>query len=553
MPPPPTIVPLPDNFEIEWATPEQVHMPWQQDRQHVPNPITPMSQWFADNGFAVGFNKALQSFESPLAATTARFNSYYYMAIAPNIPPEQVPAALEKMTATMEPRIDTFEHQWEDKWLPELKSIWAGCEAFDLDASSNDELIAQAHNILDIAKRIWEIHMLMLLPAFAATSNFQDLYAELVGSESDVDAYRLLQGLPNMSVEAGTKLWDLTQRAKADAAVATTIAGTAASDLHGALKANAATAWFAEAIDDYVSVYGRRSDTVQELSDPSWIEDPSPAYTSIRGYAQQIGTPSELHARLVSERDEAIAHAHSKIASQPEGVKREFDRLMKAGQAASRLQEDHNFWIDQRGLHETRQVCLAIGRRLVKAGALEDAEDVLLLELPEAIELLRNGGDGKARAAERRAEMDHYAKIPAPPLVGTDYGPPPDAPITRAIFRFFGGPPPVSDVPNEVGGNAGSAGTVTGTARVIINLSEAGRLQPGDILVTATTSPPWTPLFAIAGGIVTDTGGILSHCAVVAREYAIPAVVGTGMATAVIQDGTTITVDGSSGKVTIGG
>jgi pyruvate,water dikinase len=92
---------------------------------------------------------------------------------------------------------------------------------------------------------------------------------------------------------------------------------------------------------------------------------------------------------------------------------------------------------------------------------------------------------------------------------------------------------------------------VTGIARVILSLEDAGRLNRGDILVTDTTAPPWTPLFATAGGIVTDTGGILSHCAVVAREYRIPAVVGTGGATAAIKDGQMIEVDGEAGTVRI--
>jgi pyruvate,water dikinase len=86
---------------------------------------------------------------------------------------------------------------------------------------------------------------------------------------------------------------------------------------------------------------------------------------------------------------------------------------------------------------------------------------------------------------------------------------------------------------------------------VIRSLEEAGRLQQGEILVTETTAPPWTPLFATAGGIVTDAGGILSHCAVVAREYRIPAVVGTGGGTAVIVDGQMIEVDGDAGAVRI--
>ena len=117
--------------------------------------------------------------------------------------------------------------------------------------------------------------------------------------------------------------------------------------------------------------------------------------------------------------------------------------------------------------------------------------------------------------------------------------------------KFFGAPPPTSLDPNVLQGNAGSPGTARGPARVICSLAEAAKLQPGDILVAETTAPPWTPLFASAAAVVTDTGGILSHCAVIAREYGIPAVVGTGTATAMIQDGQTVEVDGQAGTVRI--
>lgn len=100
-------------------------------------------------------------------------------------------------------------------------------------------------------------------------------------------------------------------------------------------------------------------------------------------------------------------------------------------------------------------------------------------------------------------------------------------------------------------GNPGSPRKFKGTARIVRSLADGSKLKTGDIPVAETTAPPWTPLFATAAAIVTDTGGILSHCAVVAREYRIPAVVGTGVATRTIKDGQTIEVDGDAGLVRI--
>src|SRR3954466_15874604 len=129
-------------------------------------------------------------------------------------------------------------------------------------------------------------------------------------------------------------------------------------------------------------------------------------------------------------------------------------------------------------------------------------------------------------------------------------GPPPESPFTRLAAKFSGVPAPEAE-PGVVSGSAGSPGTVTGVARGAGSLAGAARLKPGEILVAETTAPPWTPLFAVAAAVVTDTGGILSHCAVVAREYGIPAVVGARTATTAIEDGGVVEVDGDAGTVRI--
>ena len=124
--------------------------------------------------------------------------------------------------------------------------------------------------------------------------------------------------------------------------------------------------------------------------------------------------------------------------------------------------------------------------------------------------------------------------------------------MIRALFKNG---LPLSSIPareaHGVKGIAGSVGVARGTARVIHSLAEADKLQPGDVLVAQSTMPPWTPLFATASAVVTDSGGVLSHSAVVAREYRIPAVVGTGNATTTFKDGQLIEVDGNAGTVRV--
>ena len=160
----------------------------------------------------------------------------------------------------------------------------------------------------------------------------------------------------------------------------------------------------------------------------------------------------------------------------------------------------------------------------------------------------------KRLVQERTAEMEHFSHVTPPPMLGTapafelsDGGP-----LLRAMFKGELSPANTSNrEADRVKGLAGSAGVARGTARVIHSLAEAGKLQPGDVLVAVSTVPPWTPLFATAVAIVTDTGGVLSHSAVVAREYRIPAVVGTDHATSTFHDGQLLEVDGNAGTVRV--
>jgi pyruvate,water dikinase len=196
------------------------------------------------------------------------------------------------------------------------------------------------------------------------------------------------------------------------------------------------------------------------------------------------------------------------------------------------------------------------GRRLAAAGRLEGPDDVFYLTLEELRALDEDPRLSlRTAAAARRAEIARWAQYDEPLELGTR----PEEPLylysadARRILRYVGGlaaeaaPPDPGD--GVLHGQAGSPGKARGRVRLIRSLGESHRLQPGDILVTTTTAPPWTPLFLTAAAVVTDAGGLLSHGAVVSREYRIPAVVGTGLATTLLHDGQLIEVDGDRGLV----
>lgn len=550
----PTPVPIPPNFPVKWANPGDEHMPWLRDRQHSPSPVTPLTASLHEVHFARGSSKGFERAGQPLDWHVRRINTYYYIAIVPNVPPEQMEAAGAKAEAGLKKSLGNYVDRWDNEWVPEIQGHHATWDSFDRTGSSLSDLMEHVEWSLNTWERFWDIHMEVTLPYVVAPSMFHDLYVDLFGGEQDLEAYKLTQGADNTSLVAGRALWELSRKVKADPELNMLISQTDAAHVMGMLAHSEKGNAFIPEIEKFLRSYGMRSDTVIEMSDPSWVEEPRTAIELLKNYLSDSAVDPDVHwQEMIAERDRLIAESREKISSYPDAVKGQFEMLLNGGQQGHRIQEDHNWWLDQQGLHRLRRVFLEVGNRFATAGVITDADDIWYLTIDEIREEAAGGlsGERKAQIEAEKAEMARWAEIDAPPMVGTDYGPPPDNPVGHAIAKFYGNPPrpPSEDNPDVFGGTPGSPGKVTATARVIIRLEDAGKLNEGEILVTATTSPPWTPLFATAGGIVTDTGGALSHCAIVAREYDIPAVVGTGVATSMIADGQTLEIDGDIGEV----
>jgi phosphohistidine swiveling domain-containing protein len=210
--------------------------------------------------------------------------------------------------------------------------------------------------------------------------------------------------------------------------------------------------------------------------------------------------------------------------------------------AAYALKELHTYDIDYPGLLATRDALRGFGRRLVGEGLLEEVDDVWMLDREELRQALTETLDLRALVAGAREERARGLVEGARPFLGD---PPEERERDSIIEGFYG------SGGDELSGAGASPGVAEGVARVVAGQSDFARIQSGDILVTTTTTPAWTPLFPSLAGLVTETGGILCHAAVVAREYGLPAVVGASGATTAIQDGTRIRIDGGSGAISI--
>jgi pyruvate,water dikinase len=552
----PQVLPVPDDFPVRFA-PGDEQVLWERDRMHFPGQVTALEAELVSEAVGPAFGHAARLYSLPVGDLRTRTeHGYAYTATVPlPVPPGELEELGRRSEAVLGAAVARLGELWDEQILPEIREHLDAMAAADLDAASPAELAAALDATLARATRLWELHFEIVFPAYLAVSEFDELFRDLFGGEA-FDAYRLLEGIETKTFEVGRDLWRLSRVALASAEVTRVLEREAAAAVPGRLAASEDGRAFLTELDAHLEAYGQRSAT-WGISTPTFAEDPAPVVKMLKDY---LGRPDSADPglalrRLAAERETAIAEARERLAGYPAPVVEQFEGLLRAGQVGLRLTEDHGFYIDAWGLALVRRAVMAAGRRLAAGGAIDAPEDVLHLTATElrATVAADPMPDRRAVVAERRADLERYADVAPPFRLGTMPAgpPPPDGPASRVSAKFAGLPPTVQDEPGVLRGSAGSEGAVTGVARVVTSLDDAARLQPGEVLVAETTAPPWTPLFGVAGAVVTDTGGVLSHSAVVAREYGIPAVVGAGTATAAIADGTLVEVDGDAGTVRI--
>ena len=567
-------IPTPPDFPVTWDNPQDARLTWSSFPGTI-TPITPLAH-ATISAFMAGFNAGFEKAALPVRMRLARINTYAYMGMAPSsAPPDAVMKAMGfinqaapgmfkrmmgRMTAGMtkqqeaanDPIIERFASYWQDEVLPEIKQHVAFFEDADLSSLSLDQLRALLKEALTRAERVGELHG-VVLPMLYAMSQYEEFYREVFEGSSTLDALRLTQGLENLTMAGDRALWQLSRQALDAPEVRKIISETPASQVIPALEKSAASQPFLADLRLWLAEYGRRLSSTFKLTEPSWIEDPTPAIEYLQADLAQIEPRPGLDPTTLSaEREQAIAEARLKLAGYPQPVVARFEMLLKAAQTATVIHEDHNVWIDQRFIYTGHRLIVEFGQHLFRAGLLDAPADVWYLS-PDELQNIPESAL-KTLVQQHKAEMEHFSHVTPPPMLGTmpAFDMPDGGPMVRAMFKGEMSPANTGNVDaNLVKGLAGSAGKVRGTARVIHSLAEAGKLQRGDVLVAPATEPPWTPLFATAAAVVTDMGGVLSHSAVVAREYRIPAVVGTGNATNTFQDGQLLEVDGDAGTVCV--
>ena len=289
---------------------------------------------------------------------------------------------------------------------------------------------------------------------------------------------------------------------------------------------------FKQAYNDFIKEFGHRSGT-RELNAPRWAEDPE----YVMGVAMQMCNGDsdlrEEYDRSVERRKQTEEEVRSRLGFFKRAL---LFKVLGYARTYLTFRENQRFYLDHM-MYRNRLIFLEEGRRLCEKGLIDEKDDIFFLEDTEAIDILR-GGDAsgiRERIAPRKAEFMKYRDRLPPKFLynGVDFD---DEPISHGATLI---------------GAASSPGSYKGRVRVIMDVRDLGQVEKGEILVTSNTDPGWTVVFSKLGGLITETGGILCHGAVISREYRIPAVTAVKSATTILHTGDYVSVDGSKGEVTI--
>ncbi len=509
-----------DDFALDWDNPADGRVTWSFDGMHHPEPIVPLAQHFLQRNAEVAF------------AGRMRFVNGYAYSLMTGIPAPE-PELFSRGVGV-----------WTDDYVPRIDRFSREVIARDYDAVPAPALAEEIERLAVDAAEHFKLTMVVIVPFMVPTYEVIGMAEAALGADGPRLVGQLLQGYDNATSAAGLGLGALAETAGEWPQLPDLLR---AGD-YDALAHAPGGRELLTALRAYLDKYGWRLETWSTMHLPTWAEDPAVPLGLVARYLDSAAaSPADAVARSARDREAARAELEARL--DPATREKLFERLARAeGHVA--MSESRAHW--QLTIYGVlRRPILALGRKLAANGVIEQAGDVFYLHWDEARSVANGpGASHAALVAERSADFDRWRTLTPPPFVGA---PPPEDMGPGAMMgrHFFGAGVEPSKDAGVVTGIGASRGTVTGRARVITSLAESDRLEPGDILVCATTAAPWTPLFAVAAAVVTDTGGVLSHSAICAREYAIPAVVGTQAGTRQIPDGALITVDGEAGTVRI--
>ena len=524
--------------------------------EHTPSPVSPL---FATLGLEIANRETERLWQEVMGAdATSMFagdgfyleiNNYVYGGFKMGW---KNTWALTKMSLSqIGPMMRGAPERWQaahDKFAA-VVTEW---ESKDVPSLSPSELLDGVGTVFGAACEYYTVIQTTLPAASMGEVFFSRFYNSLVKRKNDPEATTFLFGFETLPVRVEKSLFDITTWLKENPVLADYTLRTKTESLVADFKREAspekvpADLWaeYRSRFDSHFETFGRTAYEF-DFANPTPAEEPSPQFEAVKLFLKaKAASPYARQQEAVEKREQATESVLKRIGWPRVGW---FEKLLKKAHETGAIREDSIFDMGM-GHPVIRRMLNELGRRFVEKNVIAQADDIYWLEqreVEEVIQVLEYRQplpDFSGRIPARKAEWQAALKITPPVML----------PEKSFWQRFLGGgAPEEKDGKLTLKGLGTSDGQVTAPACVLYSPEDFSKMKPGDVLVATTTTPAWTPLFAMASAVVTDIGGPLSHSSIVAREYGIPAVMAARNATRHIKSGQMVTVNGKEGTVTL--
>ncbi|HEY3249437.1 MAG TPA: PEP-utilizing enzyme [bacterium] len=531
-----------EEFPVIWEDPSDPELSWEWDDMHLPAPLPPLAADYVRASIQAGI-----AYRFARAGIAGRFevriiNGYAYFAFR-YLTTNKAALRATALSARRE-QSRVMREYWDRKVLPVLLATYGWLISIPVESLPPAELAEVWDELWQRQiSYVWGLHFMTTAGSYQALNDLADFYESVVEGASPGEGLALVQGLPNDLQRVQQDLYMLGERTRALPAVAEVIL----DDPDRALDRMAGTPGgpeFLGHLETFLNAHGHLGQPFDDLMFPSWLEEPGLLLREVRKRLLDPQEEPELRRRRqAAEADAGADRLRARLAGDPARL-HELDQLLTHARAVGPLTEGHNYWLDRMMHAHLHRFARRVGRRLTAAGVVADYRDIFFLQAAEVSIALREPVDLSPLVDERTAAHHRWSRIRPPKRLGA-----PPAPATAG--DRFDAPTPVQSDDRLLRGVGASIGSGRGPVRIVHSPDDFERVQQGDVLVCPSANPSWVPLYGIIAGLITDTGGALSHAAVVAREFGVPAVVGTGDATQRLRDGQRVEVNGLTGEVFI--
>jgi pyruvate,water dikinase len=538
--------------------------------EQLPDPLSPLFADLIDGSVSRSLRALLAQAvgkkiigEQDVGLPTINGYAYYYYRTSTMV--KMMGKSLSAMRALLRGEAHMGVAGWRDYSHPRYERVISGWQVKPVAELSGEELLQGVQALLD-AGTVYYTAVQSVIPLAAGSElSFRAFYDKFVRRNGDPPALTFILGYDSEPIRAEKSLYDLAAWARGVPGLAAAILNAPTTALAGSQRTGNPPAGFDPPLweqwrarfQDHLDRFGHAVYNL-DFASPVAADDPSALLGTVKFYLRGQGTdPYERQRRSAERREDHTRRVISRLGPRRRAA---FLRLLHWAQSTAPAREDA---LADIGLAWPllRRMLLELGRRLADSAVIAEPADVFWLrhrELRTAVEFgLAEAGAAAVslagavrpvRAAaveERKMLWRGQLKAAAPQML----------PESRWMEKSLTSMMPAGSqhqLGDVIKGTGASPGRVTAPARVLRGPQDFGLMVPGEVLVARITTPAWTSLFAMAAAVVTDVGGPLSHSSIVAREYGIPAVLGTGVATQRLTSGQQIRVDGDAGTVTVG-